>query len=75
MGLPDTALGATPNDRESTFFRDANGRPAIVDWCAPLKLEMMNRLFYNVSAVRGLTCSADVSVDDQFSTPEWGAEE
>ena len=36
--------GEPPSDRSGRFFREASERPAIVEWSAPLKSELMIRL-------------------------------
>ena len=71
----ETAQGETMQGRQSRFFREENEYPAIVERHVSIKLEMMIRLCYNVLAGRGMTRSAEVSVDDHFATSEWGASE
>ena len=73
--LPETVPGETPRDRKSMFPREENEypAPAIAERYVSLKLEMMIQLCNKVLAVRGLTSSADVRVDDRLATFAWGS--
>ena len=72
MGLPETAEGETPGDRESRSFRDADEYPEIDDRYVSPKLEMILCLCYKFIAARGSTSGADVRDGDHFGASEWG---